>query len=38
MFNRLFTHLTKNKVLYLKQSGFQKAHSAEHVIINAIIN
>ena len=32
MQNRLYNYLVNEKILYLKQFGFQKCHSAEHVI------
>ena len=36
MYNRLYNHLVKNKILYSKQFGFQKGHSTEHAIIHLI--
>ena len=36
MYNRLYNHLIKNNILYSKQFGFQKGHSAEHAIIQLI--
>ena len=36
MYKRLYNHLSQNRMLYLKQFGFQKSHSAEHVIIQLI--
>ena len=36
MYNRLYNHLIKNKLLYPKQFGFQKGHSTEHAIIHLV--
>ena len=36
MYNRIYNHLVKNKILYSKQFGFQKGHSTEHAIIHLI--
>ena len=36
MYNRLYNHLVKNKILYSKQFGFRKGHSTEHAIIHLI--
>ena len=33
MYNRLYSYLVKNKILYNKQFGFQKEHSTEHAIL-----
>ena len=32
MHNRLCSYLVNEKILYLKQLGFQKGHSTEHAI------
>ena len=36
MYNRLFSYLDKNDILYNKQFGFQKANSTDHAIIQLI--
>ena len=36
MYSRLYNHLIKNIILYSKQFGFQKGHSAECAIIQLI--
>ena len=33
MYNRLYSHLIENDILYDKQFGFQKEHSTEHAIL-----
>ena len=33
MYNRLFKHLSENRILYEKQFGFQTSHSTEHAIL-----
>ena len=33
MYNRLYKYLTKEKILYSKQFGFQKGHSTDHAIL-----
>ena len=33
MYNRLYLYLTENNLLYNKQFGFQKGHSADHAIV-----
>ena len=33
MYNRLYKYLTTEKILYSKQFGFQRGHSAEHAIV-----
>ena len=36
MCNRLYQHLTENKILYPKQFGFQTGHSTEHAIVQLV--
>ncbi|XP_065650966.1 uncharacterized protein LOC136079171 [Hydra vulgaris] len=36
MYNRLFSFLTNNKILYDKQFGFKSGHSTDHVIIHLV--
>ena len=36
MFKRLYNHLSENLMLYSKQFGFQRGHSAEHAIMQLI--
>ena len=36
MYNRLYKYLCKEKLLYSKQSGFQKGHSADHAIVHLV--
>ena len=36
MYNRLYNHLIKNNIVYLKQFGFQKRHSTEHAVVQLI--
>ena len=36
MYNRLYSYLTQNNLLYDKQFGFQKQHSTEHALMNSI--
>ena len=41
MYNRLYTYLTENNLIYWKQFGFQAAHSTEHAILqltNQVLN
>ena len=33
MYNRLYSHIIENNILYNKQFGFQKSHSTEHAIL-----
>ena len=33
---RLYQYLTENKILYLKQFGFQTGHSTEHAVIQLV--
>ena len=37
MYNRLYKYLRKEKLLYSKQFGFQKDHSADHAIVHPVI-
>ena len=36
IYNRIYTYLQKNKILYYKQFGFQAGHSSEHTIIQLL--
>ena len=36
MYNRLYKYLCKEKLLYSKQSGFQKDHSTDHAIVHLV--
>ena len=36
MYNRLYTFLCENNILYEKQFGFQTAHSTDHAIIQLV--
>ena len=36
MYNRLYKHLNKLKILYSKQFGFQKGHSADHALLQLV--
>ena len=36
MYNRLYSFLVENNILYKKQFGFQKQHSTEHAILQLI--
>ena len=36
MYNRLYTYLTENNLLYCKQFRFQKGHSPEHAILQLV--
>ena len=36
MYNRLYKHLTDQKILHPQQFGFRKGHSAEHVITQLV--
>jgi len=38
MYNRLYAHLTNNKILYERQFGFQKQNSTEHAIMDLVNN
>ena len=33
MYNRLFSYASQQKILYLKEFGFQAGHSTEHAIL-----
>ena len=36
MYNRIYKYLLENKILYLKQFGFQFGHSTDHAIIQSV--
>ena len=36
IYNRVYTYLQKNKILYYKQFGFQAGHSTDHAIIQLL--
>ena len=36
MYNRLYKYLCEEKLLYSKQSGFQKGHSADHAVVHLV--
>jgi len=36
MYNRVYHHLTENKLLFNKQFGFQRGHSTEHAILHLV--
>ena len=36
MYNRLYQHLTENKILYPKQISFQAGHLTEHAIVQLV--
>ena len=36
VYNRLYTFVSENNILYKKQFGFQKQHSADHAIVHLV--
>ena len=34
MYNQLYKYLCKEKLLFSKQSGFQKGHTTDHAIVH----
>ena len=36
MYNRLYTYLAENNILFNKQFGFRAGHSTEHVLLELI--
>ena len=36
MYNRLYSYLTENNVLFNKQFGFQAGHSTEHALLELV--
>ena len=36
MYNRVYNYLNKNNLLFHKQFGFRKGHSADHTLIKLI--
>ena len=38
MYDRLYKHLSKLKILYPKEFGFQKGHSIDHALLQLVTN
>ena len=36
MYNRLYSYLTENNILFNKQFGFQADHSTEHALLELV--
>ena len=36
MYDRLYSYLTENKILFKKQFGFRSGHSTDHVLLELI--
>ena len=36
MYDRLYSYLTENKILFKKQFGFRSGHSTDHALLEVI--
>ena len=36
MYNRLYSYLTENNILFNKQFGFQAGHSTDHALLELV--